>query len=91
MRQLDPATEPPALALECQSLPIVAEFILKAATHIRILKNKNAHWLINDRNGASQRTAARVMASLLEANPNVVVPNFQDSSPYDASHQEVDV
>ena len=85
MKQLDPATEPPALAPDCQSLPTVAEFISKAASHIRTLKNKTARWLLNDRNRASQRTAAQVMASFLEANPNAVTPNFQDSSPSDAS------
>ena len=78
------------MAPDCKSLPTVAEFISKAAAHIRILKNKTARWLLNDRNGASQRTAARVMASLLEANPNAVMPNFQDSSPSDASLQGVD-
>ena len=90
MKQLDPTTDPPTLTPDCQSLPTVAEFISKAAAHIRTLKNKTSRRLLNDRNRASQRTAARVMVSFLEANPNAVTPNFQDSSPSDASLQGVD-
>ena len=51
MKQFDPATDPPALAPDCQSLPTVAEFISKAAAHIRTLKNKTARRHLNDQNG----------------------------------------
>ena len=68
----------------------MAEFISRVAADIRSFKNKTARWLRNDRNGASQLTAARVMASFREANPNAVTPNFQDSVPSAVSLQEVD-
>ena len=90
VKQLDLATDLPVLAPDCQSPPIVAEFISRVATDNRAFRNKTAHRLRNDRNEASQLIAARVMASFREANPNAVTPNFQDSSPSDASLQVVD-
>ena len=90
VKQLDLVTDPPVLAPNCQSLPLVAEFISRVAADVRTFKNKTARRLRNDRNGASQLTAARVMALFREANPNAVTPNFWDSIPSDASLQVVD-
>ena len=90
MKQLDLITDPPVLTPDSQSLPIVVEFITKVTTDIRAFKNNTARRLRNDRNGASQHTAALVMASFREADPNASMLNFQDSSPSDASLQEVD-
>ena len=51
----------------------MVEFFSKTAVSIRSIKNKTARRLLNDQNGASFQTAARVMASFREANPNTVV------------------
>ena len=62
VKQLELVTDPAVLAPDCQSLSLVAEFISRVAAGIRAFKNKTARRLRNNRNGASQLTAARLMA-----------------------------
>ena len=68
----------------------MAEFLSKTTASIRSIKNKTVRRLLNDRNGASLETAARVMASFREANPNTVMPNFMVNKPSEASLQTVE-
>ena len=68
----------------------MAEFLSKTTASIRSIKNRTARRLTRDRNGARLATAARVMASFREANPNAVMPNFVDAKPSESSLQVVD-
>ena len=81
----------PELALDCRSLPEVAEFLRKTTASVRSAKNRTAIWLRTDRNGVSLDTATRVMASFREANPNAVMPNFEAEGPSKASLHAVEV
>ena len=87
---MDRHAELSGLAPDCRSLPEVTEFLRKTTASVRSAKNRIALWLRTDRNGASLDTAACVMASFREANPNTVMPNFVVDNPSEALLQAVE-
>ena len=89
VERLKLGTALPELEPNCQSLPLVAEFITKVAADVRSFNNKMDNQLVCDKHEASKLTATSVMAAFREANPGAVMPNFAASSPSEDSRQAV--